>query len=74
MNTYNDTIASFTLSALDDNKQVLRTFVYGSNYRSYMVEQEQLSEFKLNKSGDNFIKQAYDYLKTLSEYQGAVDC
>jgi hypothetical protein len=27
-----------------------------------------------NLSGENFIKQAYDHLKTLQEFAGAVDC
>jgi hypothetical protein len=30
--------------------------------------------FKPNLDGGNFIKQAYDYLKTLPEFAGAQDC
>jgi hypothetical protein len=28
----------------------------------------------VGENSPNFIKQGYEYLKTLSEYQGAVDC
>lgn len=31
-------------------------------------------EFVPTLDGDNFIKQAYDYLKTLPEFADAVDC
>jgi hypothetical protein len=31
-------------------------------------------EFYVNLDGSNFIKQAYEYLKTLPEFSGAVDC
>lgn len=31
-------------------------------------------EYKTNLSGDNPIKQAYLHLKTLPEFEGAVDC
>lgn len=30
--------------------------------------------FNPNMDGANFIKQAYEHLKTLSEFSGAVDC
>jgi hypothetical protein len=30
-------------------------------------------KFTPSMSGDNFIKQAYDYLKTLEEFEGATD-
>lgn len=30
--------------------------------------------FNVDLSGENFIKQAYDHLKTLSEFSGAIDC
>ena len=30
--------------------------------------------FTPNMSGDNFVKQAYEYLKTLPEFAGATDC
>jgi hypothetical protein len=30
--------------------------------------------FDVNMDGGNFIKQSYDYLKTLPEFAGAVDC
>jgi hypothetical protein len=30
--------------------------------------------FQTNLDGDNAIKQAYEYLKTLPEFTGAVDC
>jgi hypothetical protein len=31
-------------------------------------------EFPPDMSGPNFIKQAYEHLKTLPEFEGAVDC
>lgn len=31
-------------------------------------------QFKPNLLGDNFIKQGYEYLKTLPEFEGCVDC
>jgi len=30
--------------------------------------------FKVSLSGDNFIAQAYEYLKTLPEFADAIDC
>lgn len=30
--------------------------------------------FEPNMNGENFIAQSYDYLKTLPEFAGAVDC
>ena len=31
-------------------------------------------KFKPNLSGENFIAQAYEYLKTMPEFAGATDC
>jgi hypothetical protein len=31
-------------------------------------------EFSINLNGSNFIAQAYEHLKTLPEFDGAVDC
>jgi len=31
-------------------------------------------EFLINLEGSNFIAQAYNYIKTLPEFDGAVDC
>jgi hypothetical protein len=38
------------------------------------VKQAASYEFTPNMNGSNFIKQAYEYLKTLPEYSGAIDC
>ena len=37
------------------------------------IKREQRS-FAPNLNGENFIKQAYEHLKTLPEFAGAVDC
>jgi hypothetical protein len=36
--------------------------------------QMQNRAFKINLNGKNFIAQAYDHLKTLPEFAGAIDC
>lgn len=38
------------------------------------VKFKRLYEFQPSMNGENFIKQAYLYLKTLPEFAGAVDC
>jgi len=35
---------------------------------------EETHSFAPSMDGGNFVKQAYDYLKTLPEYAGAEDC
>lgn len=38
-----------------------------------LIEQKRYT-FIVDLNGKNFIKQAYEYLKTLPEFAGAVDC
>lgn len=60
---------------------------YSGNKEQYIVDVHWLKDsadgvlvksqnyvVSLNLNGDNPIKQAYEYLKTLSEFENAVDC
>lgn len=40
----------------------------------YVMVEEKIYDFIPNLDGGNFIRQAYEYLKTLPEFSGAVDC
>lgn len=41
---------------------------------SFCLVEEKRYVFKINFNGGNFISQAYEYLKTLPELKGAIDC
>lgn len=58
---------SFGVQSIVDN-----TVVKFTEYPNYYTEQPMF--FEINKSEGSFIKQAYEYLKTLPEYADAVDC
>lgn len=55
---------------------------YGINFKLDVFEAKEAKEplytigysFAPKMDGDNFIKQAYDHLKTLPEFSGATDC
>jgi hypothetical protein len=45
-----------------------------NNDGSFRLIAEKQYVFQINLIGKNFIAQAYDYLKTLPEFDGAIDC
>ena len=44
------------------------------SFTSNKITGERRYNFAVNLEGGNFIKQAYDHLKTLPEFAGATDC
>lgn len=44
------------------------------NKKSNIIFKESIYKFVPNMDGGNFIKQAYEHLKTLPEFVGATDC
>ena len=44
------------------------------NKQSNMIFKESIYKFIPSMDGGNFIKQAYEHLKTLPEFSGATDC
>lgn len=43
-------------------------------FTSDKISGERRYNFQVNLEGGNFIKQAYEHMKTLPEFAGAVDC
>lgn len=56
------------------NKDVISTTVHVCAESNGSVASSQTYQFKHNLLGDNSIKQAYEYLKTLPEFADATDC
>jgi hypothetical protein len=50
----------------------IKYVVYSKNNGE--VVEEKFAYFSPNMDGGNFIKQAYEHLKTLPEFAGATDC
>jgi hypothetical protein len=53
--------------------QVELKYVVYSKKDGEIVE-EKFAYFSPNMDGENFVKQAYEHLKTLPEFAGATDC
>lgn len=68
--------AYIKIISIEGNKEQLKMCLgtYKTSNKEQLITTEYIS-FKPNvtHAGDNFIKQGYDYLKTLPEYAGAVD-
>jgi hypothetical protein len=58
------------------NKLFMTVGFYSKSNDLMLVAHQNLYEFcpNVNDDSQNFIKQGYDYLKTLSEFQSAIDC
>ncbi len=58
----------------DKNKVTFELEVYKDNTKSFLVESKHYSFVpSVDDNAPNFIKQGYEYLKTLDEFAGAVD-
>lgn len=57
----------------DKQKVVADLGIYSSSQRDRLYKQQQI-EFVPDMAGGNFIAQAYEAAKTLSEFSGAEDC
>ena len=57
-------------SLFANKKQAFATVTFSNDKGSF----EKQYDFDVDLEGPNFIKQAYLYLKTLPEFEGAVDC
>jgi len=54
--------------------QITANVVFHKNSGNGEMFKANAHTFKPNMDGGNFIKQAYEYLKTLPEFANAVDC
>lgn len=66
------TEAYFKVSSLSGDKHGMSALVTGVVAGNQVYASEHL--FVPDLAGPNFIKQAYEHLKTLPEFEGAVDC
>lgn len=66
--------AYIQVSAISGGKQGMLAHVDVFNLEKTKVVRQEALDFKPLLDGKNFIAQAYDHLKTLTAYAGAVDC
>jgi hypothetical protein len=62
----------FRVSHINGTKDILMFNVEGKQ-ENLIIYRDEFS-FTPDLNGSNFIKQAYEYLKTLPEFAGATDC
>ena len=62
------------IDTLNGNKDLLKIKVSGRKQQDGDVVFGKDYSFVPNLSGANFIRQGYEHLKTLPEFDGAVDC
>lgn len=68
-------IAHIRIENLDGNKDKMNAkAVYRKDKADGQIIKHEWWSFVPSLSGDNFIAQAYDHLKTLPEFEGATDC
>jgi endo-1,4-beta-mannosidase len=58
----------------EGTKEKIRFSVDAATQKDGEIIERNVYEFTPNLGGGNFIKQAYDHLKTLPEFAGATDC
>ena len=56
-----------------DKNTISSTVIFSATSENQPFYMEYV-EFTPNLEGGNFIKQAYDYLKSLPDFAGAIDC
>ena len=69
---FNDTYIKINEINGYKNKITVILFIYKKE-NELLLKSEAYS-FTPNLDGDNFIKQGYEYIKTLPEYADAIDC
>jgi hypothetical protein len=62
------------VSTISGDKNRLRFVISIMSGPDGSTYEQQEKIFTPNMDGGNFIKQAYEHLKTLPEFEGAVDC
>lgn len=75
-------VYDITVSSAYHRVSTLSGDKYGINFKIDVFQTKEAKEpldkkqysFAPKMDGDNFIKQAYDHLKTLPEFAGAIDC
>ena len=58
----------------EGTKEKVRFAVNATTEKDGEIIERKVYEFAPNLQGGNFIKQAYEHLKTLPEFEGANDC
>lgn len=66
--------AYLQISKISGNKNKIEFFVEYKQGKDTTTFKTERYEFQPSLDGKNFIAQAYEHLKTLSEYSGATDC
>lgn len=67
--------AYIVINQLDWNKECTKilVFIFDSKDKENIIETKNY-EFISALEGENFVKQAYEYLKTLEEFKDSKDC
>ena len=68
--------AYIKIDSLDGNKNMVKLLVFVYDEKDGKVIEKKSFNFSpaLGNESANFIQQGYEYLKTLPEFSGAVDC
>lgn len=69
-NTFND--AYIKVKSVSGTKEFVTAYVDYKKDEKVLVQKG--FQFAPDMNGANFIKQAYEHLKTLEEFDGAIDC
>jgi len=72
--TLNFNDAYIKVMNLNGTKEQVDVKVCSFSAKDGELLETQYARFTPNMNGDNFIKQAYNHLKTLEEFAGAIDC
>lgn len=78
VSNFGDTVvfnnAYFKITLINGDKNNIDIYVSCSKEKDGLHIKMNSYSFTPNLGGDNFIKQGYEYLKSLPEYADAVDC
>lgn len=66
--------AYIKVGVINGNKENMGATVLFYKEKDNLIVQQKQYEFSVDLAGKNFFAQAYDYLKTLPEFAGAIDC
>lgn len=66
--------AYLQISKISGNKNKIEFFVECKRNKDTTTFKTEVYDFQPSPDGKNFIAQAYEHLKTLPEYAGAIDC
>jgi len=66
--------AYIKVDRIDANKICGTAYIYIFHGTSKKELKRDIQEFNVDLSGSNFIRQAYEHIKTLPDYTDAIDC